>query len=271
MVRILVGLVMVALLGFIGYHRMSVGTMDSKSAIRIGLDQIKAAQKLEPEQEKLLELQLAVSDYTVNHGKAPDSLAQLVPKYFDELPKDPRTGDVFRYAVVSGVPQFGEQAGVQPIQLASRQAPLAKKGGKAVVSDAVDFINPNAMLLDDFTYDPRDKRDPFQPVDLSPKLPREDDSVSPLERYGLGQLRVAAVLRDANNEMRAIVEDGQGKGYTVGVGTRIGNAGGVVVSIEENSVQVVESHVDFTGELVRNAVEMKISKEVAQKGKKRRR
>ena len=55
-----------------------------------------------------------------------------------------------------------------------------------------------------------------------------------------------------------MVEDATGRGYTVRIGTKIGNNGGKIVSIEEDRINVVETTVDFTGEVHKNPVVMNL-------------
>ena len=125
------------------------------------------------------------------------------------------------------------------------------------LEDSGDFINPNTMQIDEFIYSVADKRDPFLPFDLSKRV-KNDIKKYPLTAYSLGQLRVTAILGGADGTFTAIVEDNSGKGYTIKPGSKIGNAGGEVVEIEEKKVKVLESYVNFNGEEVNNVVEMKI-------------
>jgi hypothetical protein len=88
-------------------------------------------------------------------------------------------------------------------------------------------------------------RDPFKPFSLQP--PGEHLPRSPLERYDLRALTLVAVIWDSPAP-KAMVEDAAGIGYTIGVGTRIGTALGVVKAIEPDRVIVEEQFSDFYGE-----------------------
>jgi type IV pilus assembly protein PilP len=72
------------------------------------------------------------------------------------------------------------------------------------------------------------------------------DSLPPLQRFDLGELKFVGVIWGPAFT-RALVEDGEGKGYTVTVGTRIGNSGGVVTRITDAEIVVREEFRDYTG------------------------
>lgn len=91
------------------------------------------------------------------------------------------------------------------------------------------------------------RRDPFRPFNLSMRPDRPQPPKTPLEKYHLGELTLVAVIYDTANP-KAMVEDGSGLGYTVSVGTPIGNANGVVKAIEPDRIVVEEEFVDFYNE-----------------------
>jgi type IV pilus assembly protein PilP len=95
-------------------------------------------------------------------------------------------------------------------------------------------------------YDAMGRRDPFRPPRAS-TLTRTGDERSPLERYELGQLRLVAVIYDTH-QPRAVVEDDEGLGYIVRVGTHMGPNGGQVQTIERGRLLVREDSVDYYGE-----------------------
>ena len=99
---------------------------------------------------------------------------------------------------------------------------------------------------EDAPYDPIGRRDPFRPPRAS-TLTRTGDERSPLERYELGQLRLVAVIYDTH-QPRAVVEDDEGLGYIVTVGTHMGPNGGQVQTIERGRLLVREDSVDYYGE-----------------------
>lgn len=97
-------------------------------------------------------------------------------------------------------------------------------------------------------YDPKGKRDPFLPfLKVETKAARVPlGKVPPLQRYDLGELKLVGVMWGGRG-YRALVEDGEGKGHTVTVGTRIGRDGGVVSRITQDEVIVKEFSGDSGG------------------------
>ena len=114
----------------------------------------------------------------------------------------------------------------------------------------------------DVPYDSTGRRDPFRPPRTG--TVRSGEPQTPLQRYEIGQLRLVAVIYDTQDP-RAVVEDDQGLGYIVRVGTPIGLNGGQVRAIERGRVQITESAVDYYGEQRQNEVTMELR--TAQRGK----
>jgi len=99
---------------------------------------------------------------------------------------------------------------------------------------------------DDRPFDPTGRRDPFRPPRAN-VVTRSGEPPTPLQRYEIGQLKLVAIIYDTT-EPRAVVEDDQGLGYIVRVGTAIGANGGRVRDIERGRVLIEEDSVDFYGE-----------------------
>lgn len=97
-------------------------------------------------------------------------------------------------------------------------------------------------------YNPAGKRDPFVPfIKVLAKAVRGDLSMlPPLQRYDIGELKYVGVIWGVGLR-KALIEDAEGKGYTVGVGTKIGSSGGVVTRITEEEIVVRETFRDYTG------------------------
>ena len=99
-------------------------------------------------------------------------------------------------------------------------------------------------------YDPRGKRDPFVSFvrEVTPQRGKNDlAAVPPIQRYELGELKLVGVLW-TNKGAKALVEDAEGKGYSVTTGSRIGRAGGVVTRITEKELFVREEYSGYQGE-----------------------
>ncbi len=249
---------MVGLIAFIAYHEVSNAPLDARASIDAGIDQISGQAELTTEQKELLKVQLAIADYQATFGEPPSGLHQLVPKYFDRVPQDPATGKEYEYARDGVNFRLGAQVSA-PTQIAKANGSSnsAQPSAEEIDSALEGFVNPNTLELEEFVYDATGRRDPYLPFDFAPKS-QLDMSKPPLERYTLGQLKVTAVLQDSDGGSTAIVEDATGRGYTVRAGTRMGNQNGVIVNIQEDGINVVETTIDFTGAESKNAVFMKL-------------
>ena len=114
---------------------------------------------------------------------------------------------------------------------------------------------PTAVVF----YDPAGKRDPFVPfLKVEPRTARAMlENVSPLQRYDLGELKFVGMIWGPKG-VHALVEDGEGKGYTVTVGTKIGRGGGIVTRITDGEILVKEEFRDYTGTKVVRESSMKL-------------
>jgi len=108
-------------------------------------------------------------------------------------------------------------------------------------------------------YSPAGKRDPFVPfLKVEEKTARAGlDSFPPLQRYELGELRFVGVIW-GSDVTRALVEDVEGKGYTVTVGMKIGRGGGVVTRITDGEIFVREEFQDYAGAKVARESSLKL-------------
>ena len=137
-------------------------------------------------------------------------------------------------------------------------APETKPAAKAEADLTVPTMKAGPVLP---RYSSAGRRDPFQPFGLKAKaLRRPRESLSPLERYELGQLKLVGTVSDAK-EPRAMIEDSAGLGYIVKVGTPIGPDEGKVKAIKGNEVVIEESYVDFYGARKVRQVSMRLATE----------
>jgi type IV pilus assembly protein PilP len=109
----------------------------------------------------------------------------------------------------------------------------------------------------DAPYDPAGRRDPFRPPRAN-STTAQGEVRTPLQRYDIGQLKLVAVIYNAN-EPRAVVEDDTGLGYIVRVGTPIGTNGGSIKAIEHGKVRVQEEAIDFYGDRQTSEVVMELA------------
>ena len=107
---------------------------------------------------------------------------------------------------------------------------------------------------------PSAPRDPFRPFNLALRPKIVEAPTTPLEQYSVGSLKLVAVIYDTQNP-KAMVEDDAGLGYTIGLGTKIGNQGGVVKTIDPDRVVVEEDFVDFYGEKKKTEIVLRLKPE----------
>ena len=135
-----------------------------------------------------------------------------------------------------------------PQPVVKRQAP--KPEAKPPAPPAAEMQSKQAGQV--ALYDPRGKRDPFTSfikTEERRKAAFDTASLPPLQRYELGELKFVGVIWTKKGA-RALVEDAEGKGYSVTVGTRIGRSGGVVSRITGKEILVREEFVGNRGEKV---------------------
>jgi len=138
--------------------------------------------------------------------------------------------------------------------------PLPKEAAKAAEpAGATAAVEQAKEAPAETLYNPTGKRDPFVPfIKVVAKSVRGDLSAfPPLQRYDLGELKFVGVIWGAGLR-KALVEDGEGKGYTVGVGTKIGSSGGVVTRITEEEIVIRETFRDYTGGKIQRESSLKL-------------
>jgi type IV pilus assembly protein PilP len=127
----------------------------------------------------------------------------------------------------------------------------------AAPAPATATANTGRTADNDAVYDPAGRRDPFRPPRAS-QTNYAGEVRSPLQRYDLGQLKLVAIIYNANVP-RAVVEDDAGLGYIIRVGTPIGVNGGAVKAIEQGRVRVQEEAIDFYGDRQTSEVVMELA------------
>jgi len=127
----------------------------------------------------------------------------------------------------------------------------------AVPVATVDPISGVAQIETGYSYDATGKRDPFRSFvwDRPDKMAIAE--AGPLGQFDLSQLEVVAVVWRTGNA-RALVEDPSGESYIVGQGAAIGKNRGHVISIDDNTVVVKETYVDYLGQETTKDVEMRM-------------
>jgi type IV pilus assembly protein PilP len=115
-------------------------------------------------------------------------------------------------------------------------------------------------------YDSQGKIDPFESliqeksVESRPLIDERPKRIlTPLEKIGLNQIRLVAVIIMKNRHI-AMVEEASGKGYEVGIGTYIGKNQGKVSEIKDSSIMIKELVKDYKGRLKERVQEIKLHK-----------
>ena len=135
-----------------------------------------------------------------------------------------------------------------PQQVVRKQAPKPEAKPPAAPAAETQAKKPEPAAL----YDPRGRRDPFVSfIRVEDRKKSSDDAalLPPLQRYELGELKFVGVLWTKKGAV-GLVEDAQGKGYSVREGMRIGRSGGVVSRITEKEILVREQFVGNRGEKI---------------------
>jgi len=139
-----------------------------------------------------------------------------------------------------------EPAAPQPV--VKRQAPKPEAKAPAAPAAGAQAKKAEQGAL----YDPSGKRDPFVSfirVEERRKGAAGIAALTPLQRYDLGELKFVGVIWTKKGA-RGLVEDAEGKGYSVTVGMRIGRSGGVVSRITGKEILVREEFVGNRGEKI---------------------
>jgi len=101
----------------------------------------------------------------------------------------------------------------------------------------------------EYKYIAEGRRDPFASLlKIREPLNDETEPETPLQRFGLKELQLIAVVL-GQNEPRAMVVAPDKKAYTLVAGVKVGRNRGHVVEITENKVVVEERYRDFSGAL----------------------
>jgi len=177
----------------------------------------------------------------------------------DETPSQKTKEAVEKVREAPGTAAKGLQS-LKEAGKAKLQEILQTKTGTQAQTDTLT-VPPKKTESPQSRYSPAGKRDPFRPLSLKAKpVQRPRETLSPLERYELGQLKLVGIVWDIKDP-RAMVEDDAGLGYTVKAGTPIGQNEGKIKSIQPTEVVIEEFYIDFYGERKSRVVSMKLPSE----------
>ncbi len=157
-----------------------------------------------------------------------------------------------------GVPGCSKEEAPPQKPVVRKAVPAAKgKTAEAPVPVPAEAAAPKPAGV--VFYNPAGKRDPFVPfLRPEPRAIRGGlPNVPPLQRFDLSELHVVGVIWGQKGAY-ALVEDAEGRGYTVVPGTKIGRGGGVVSRITPKEIFVREEFNDYTGAKVVRESSMKL-------------
>lgn len=109
-------------------------------------------------------------------------------------------------------------------------------------------VDDEPIGLDTYSYDPRDRRDPWESY-LARAKGESSPELSVLERFPLDELRLVGVLLNATPV--ALIETPDGEGHAVRIGARVGTHRGEVRAILPGGVVLEERLRDGLGRLLR--------------------
>jgi Tfp pilus assembly protein PilP len=135
-----------------------------------------------------------------------------------------------------------------------------------------------ALTKKEFTYSPENMINPFitfiiaQAASSEAPKPGEGDDdgtpakaqmpLTPLQKMAVGQIeRGFKGVIWGDTAMRAMIEDGAGKGYIVGVGTPLGGYNGIITDIQSDRLVILQEVWDPNlKQMVPRSVEIKLTK-----------
>lgn len=139
---------------------------------------------------------------------------------------------------------------------------------RAEQADAIDVTEPQKKKESDveeegeevrYSYNPNNKRDPFQSFLVTASEDSLLDNIprTPLQKYEVGQYSLTGIIFDIDRP-RAMVEDPDGIGHVLEVGTYMGTKWGKVESIGDGVVVVTEELQTVDGQLVVKRQELRL-------------
>lgn len=136
-----------------------------------------------------------------------------------------------------------------PAQPAKAAMPQQQKPVQKQVTSALT-LPPASVKQFDFS----NKKDPFKPFVIynASKAPSADNlhkkelNALPIHSFNVGQFRLIGIIT-GGRQNEAMVVDPNGKGYVIKVGMTIGKNEGLITSITNRGVDVVEQFQDDSG------------------------
>ena len=117
-------------------------------------------------------------------------------------------------------------------------------------------------VIEDYTYNPEGKRDPFLPYDATEGsgLGRGIGPAFPLQKYDVDQLKLVGIIWGVS-QPKAMLTDPSGRGHVVKINDRLGRNNGYVARIREGELVIVESFKGPDGQVTYQTRMMKLGGE----------
>ena len=127
------------------------------------------------------------------------------------------------------------------------------------VADQAKKVKEQEEEEQKYSYNPNNKRDPFQSFLLSAGSSSLIDNIprTPLQKYEINQYILTGIIWGIDRP-RAMVEDPTGDGHVVEIGTYVGTKWGKVETIEEGVVTITEELQTVDGQLVVKKQELRL-------------
>jgi len=145
-----------------------------------------------------------------------------------------------------------------PAQPAKAAMPQQLKPVQKQVSSALSML-PAPVNKFDFS----NKKDPFKPYGIvrASQAPSADNvhkrplNALPIHSFDVGQFKLIGIVT-GGRQSEAMVVDPNGKGYVIKVGMTIGKNEGLITSITNNGVDVVEQFRDDRGRVRKETIKI---------------
>ena len=137
---------------------------------------------------------------------------------------------------------------------------IPKMAAEAAVARTVGDNTVVVSSADAPVYNPAGKRDPFMPFIRPPvKVPVTEVPAGPptLLTQDLGAFKYVGMIWTPR-AVRGLVEDVEGKGYSVTVGSHLGRGGALVTRITDKEIVVKETSRDYAGAQVVRETSLKL-------------
>ncbi len=119
----------------------------------------------------------------------------------------------------------------------------------------VDPLTEAIAAQEEYVYNPIGLRDPFRTFLSFADGSRDDTPRTPLQAHDIEQYQLVGIIWGVDRP-RALVQDPEGTGHVMEIGTYIGKNWGKVTQINSNEVVVTEEYQTIDGELVVNNISM---------------